>query len=432
MRALVFDLSIPKYLAAKALGERVPALYDGAPSCLSLRDDEPEPALPGDDWVRLRPTLTGVCGSDLAVVYFKMSPALSAYGPKRFVMGHEILARVTDVGRAVREVREGDRVLVDPWITCEMRGAPPCARCDVGEYATCARAGTGPRKGVMLGACAELPGGFCEAIVAHRSQLFVVPDSVGDARAVLAEPISVAVHAVARNLPREGERVLVVGGGPVAFAVVLALEELAPGADVTLVSTDAAQLPMAARLGAERAWLRADDAPAGPAAAGAEAGGGGGGDAGEADPGGPFVERAARLTRAALLRPEIGPRFLAGGFDVAFDCVGSAASLGDAFAVTRAGGRIVMVGAAGVLPKLELSHLWTKEIRLVGSYSYGVEDWRGQRRRTFDLTRELLEGTRRPVQELVTHTLRLEDYREALRMNRFRGRSGAIKTVLAP
>jgi threonine dehydrogenase-like Zn-dependent dehydrogenase len=422
VRALVFDLSIPKYLAARALGERVPALYDGPPSCLSLRDDEPEPRLPGDDWVRLRPILTGVCGSDLAVVYFKMSPALTAYGAKRFVMGHEIFARVTDVGRDVRGVREGDRVVVDPWITCEMRAAPPCARCAVEEYATCERAGTGPRKGVMLGACADLPGGFAESIVAHRSQLFVVPDSVSDARAVLAEPLSVAVHAVVRNLPRDGERVLVVGGGPVAFAVTFALEELAPGADVTLVSTDAAQLPMATALGAERAWLRADDAPARH----------GQSDGSEPDPGGPFIERAARLTRAALLRPELGPRFLAGGFDLTFDCVGSEASLSDAFAVTRAGGRIVMVGAAGVLPKLELSHLWTKEIRLVGSYSYGVEEWRGVRRRTFDLTRELLEGTRRPIEALVTHTLPLERYRDALRLNRFRGRSGAIKTVLAP
>ena len=151
MRALVFDLSIPRYLAAKAAGKRFPALFDGAPSCLSLRDDEPAPALPGDDWVRLRPILTGLCGSDLAVVYFKMSPAMSAYGAKRFVMGHELLARVIGVGRGVRGLREGDRVVVDPWLRCALRGVPDCARCAVDEYATCERAGTGPRKGVKGG-----------------------------------------------------------------------------------------------------------------------------------------------------------------------------------------------------------------------------------------------------------------------------------------
>jgi threonine dehydrogenase-like Zn-dependent dehydrogenase len=380
MRALVFDLSIPRYLAAKAAGKRFPALFDGAPSCLSLRDDEPAPALPGEDWVRLRPILTGLCGSDLAVVYFKMSAALSAYGPKRFVMGHELLARVIGVGRGVRGVREGDRVVVDPWLRCALRGVPDCARCAVDEYATCERAGTGPRKGVMLGACAELPGGFCDELVAHESQCFTLPDSVSDARGVI-------------------------GGGPIAFTLVFALEELAPDTDVTLVTVERGQAEVATTLGAERAWVLADE---------------------------PLLPRAARHTRATVLQPELGPGFLAGGFDRVFDCVGSRDSLADAFSLVRAGGTIVMVGAAGVLRDLELSHLWTKEVSLVGTYSYGFETWRESRARTFAITRELLTGTRLPLERLVTHRLTLDQYRDALRMNLHRGQSGAIKTVLAP
>ena len=405
MRALVFELSIPRYLAAKAAGKRFPALFDGAPSCLSLRDDEPAPALPGDDWVRLRPILTGLCGSDLAVVYFKMSAAMSAYGPKRFVMGHELLARVIGVGRAVRGLREGDRVVVDPWLRCALRGVPDCARCAVDEYATCERAGTGPRKGVMLGACAELPGGFSDELVAHESQCFTLSDTVSDARGVLAEPVSVAVHAVLRNAPRRGERVLVIGGGPIAFTLVFALEELAPDTDVTLVTVERGQAEVATTLGAERAWVLADE---------------------------PLLPRAARHTRATVLQPELGPGFLAGGFDRVFDCVGSRDSLADAFSLVRAGGTIVMVGAAGVLRDVELSHLWTKEVSLVGTYSYGFETWRESRARTFAITRELLTGTRLPLERLVTHRLTLDQYRDALRMNLHRGQSGAIKTVLAP
>src|SRR5687768_17108404 len=103
MRGVVFDLSIPKYVAAKALGKRIPALYDGAPSCLSLLDDLARPPLPGDGWVRLRPILSGVCGTDLSIVYFKQSMTLTPYASFPFVLGHEVLARVSEVGPGVRE-----------------------------------------------------------------------------------------------------------------------------------------------------------------------------------------------------------------------------------------------------------------------------------------------------------------------------------------
>ena len=227
MRAVVFDLSIPRYLAARALGKRIPSLYDGALSCISMRDDVPRAQLPGDDWVRLRPLLTGVCGTDVATVYFKASPTLSPYGTFPFVPGHEIVAVVTDVGRGVTSgVREGDRVIVDPWLHCALRGVPACERCAAGEHQTCARAGVGPRRGMMIGACSELPGGWCEEMVAHESQLFVAPASMSDERAALAEPLAVGVHAVARHMPRAGERVLVIGGGAVAYAVLVAAREL--------------------------------------------------------------------------------------------------------------------------------------------------------------------------------------------------------------
>jgi threonine dehydrogenase-like Zn-dependent dehydrogenase len=403
MRAVVFDLSIPKYLAAKALGGFLPMLYDGAPSCLSFRDDVARPARPGDDWLRLKPIATGVCGSDLGFVYFKSSPTISPYGSSPFVPGHEILAVVTEVGRKVSGFKEGDRVCVDPFLSCEIRGVPDCGRCEEGEYGTCERHGTGPKRGMMLGACAELPGGWCEEMLAHESQLFAVPDSVGDDRAVLMEPMAIASHAILRNRPAPGERLLVLGGGPIAFCTLVMLRELVPDADVTLFTIEKHQADIATLLGATRAWT-----PEGE----------------------PLVERAARLTGAAVLEPELGPSFLAGGFDRSFDCVGSATSLRDAMGLSRAGGTVVMVGAAGVLPRLDLSHLWSKELNLVGTLAYGHEDYRGRRRRTFDITRELLEGTELPVERLVTHHFGLESYQDALRANLDRSKTGAIKTVI--
>jgi threonine dehydrogenase-like Zn-dependent dehydrogenase len=91
-----------------------------------------------------------------------------------------------------------------------------------------------------------------------------------------------------------------------------------------------------------------------------------------------------------------------------------------------------MVGAAGVLPRIDLTALWTKELRLVGTLAYDHDTHAGARRRTFAITRELLEGSDRPVEALVTHRYPLERFREALRANRDRRASGALKTLLVP
>src|SRR5688572_13273423 len=110
MRAVVFDLSLAKYALARAFGKRVPSLHYGPLSCLSLRD-LPAPSLRGPDWARLRVARAGVCGSDIATVMFKMSPALSPFSSMPCVLGHEIFGHLDQVGDAARAggFREGDR-----------------------------------------------------------------------------------------------------------------------------------------------------------------------------------------------------------------------------------------------------------------------------------------------------------------------------------
>jgi len=405
VRAVVFDLSIPRYVFAKAVGNVALSLYDGETSCLRVRHDVQEPKLPGDAWVRLRPIGCGLCGTDVATVYFKHPPSVSPYASFPFIPGHEVLATVADVGRGVRGVREGDRVVVDPWINCGVRAKEPCAQCAAGQYQVCERTALGPFKGMILGGCADLPGGLADLMVAHESQLFPVPTYVADGRAVLTEPLAVAVHAVLRNPPRPGERVLVIGGGPIAFCTVLSLSELGFDADITLYTLEPTHLAKARALGAHRALCPRD---------------------------GQLIDIAATLTQAPRLKPVLGREFLAGGFDRIFDCVGSMASLGDAFAVVRPGGSIVMVGAAGVMPKVDLSFLWSKEISLVGTLGYGFEDRDGAKRRTFAIALDILASADRPIEELVTHRFPFEKVRDALRANLFREKSGAIKTVLHP
>jgi threonine dehydrogenase-like Zn-dependent dehydrogenase len=406
VQALVFDLSLPRYALARAFGKRVPQLHYGRLSCLSLRD-VPTPTLRGPDWARLRVARAGVCGSDIATLLFKMSPSMTPFSSTPCVLGHEIFGHLDQVGDAARAdgLREGDRVVINPFFGCAVRGlAPPCPSCARGEICTCHRAGDGSTlaPGVCIGYHRDLPGGFGEHVIAHRTQIVKVPDAVPDARAVLLEPLAIGLHAALRRPPDDGERVLIIGGGMIAFAVLAALRLAGRRAHVTLLALADYQLAAARALGADEA-LR---------------------------PGPELVERVVQLTSARRHKPILGRDVLTGGFDVTYDCVGSRASLDDALAFTAAGGTVVMVGAAGKLDGLDLTALWSRELKLVGAVGYASEQHGARRRDTFDLTRELVSGDAgRAVDALVTHELPLARYEEALVANIQRERHRAIKTV---
>lgn len=407
VRALVFEPKIARFAAAKVFGPRRLGTFAGPGTSFELRD-VPAPARPAAEWAVLRPLRVGFCGSDLATITYKMSPRLEALGlglGGRAILGHEILAEVVSVGTAAEaSIREGDRVVVDPVLACAARGIPFCASCNHGHHGVCSNFGEDRSYGLMLGASPRFPGGFADRMVAHGSQLFRVPDAVSSDAAVLAEPLAVAVHAVLAHPPTRGEPALVIGGGMIAFATVWALRELFPDVPVVLSTTEAGQRELAASFGVAEVF-----APPGP------------------DP----VTRASYFLRTKRLAPTVGGAFLAKGFQAVYDCVGSAPSMETALAVTAARGRLVLVGAAGLLPNVDWTLLWAKEIRVEGTVFYGTEEYRGARSRTFAIVRELMATSTAPLASLVTHRYALEQYEELLRANVDRGRSRALKTIFS-
>ena len=405
MRALVFEPQIARFAAAKVFGPRRLETYMGRGTSFELRDIA-APSRPSAEWAVLRPLRVGFCGSDLATITYKMSPRLEALGlglGDRAVLGHEILAEVVAVGtEASGDIHEGDRVIVDPVLACKTRKVPFCRSCEGGDHGVCAHFGDDRSYGLLLGASPKYPGGFADRMVAHGSQLFRVPDAVSSDVAVLAEPLAVAVHAVLAHPPRPSEPVLVIGGGMIAFATLWALRELFPEVPVVLSTTEGSQRELAKSLGAADIF-----APPGP----------------------DVITRSAHFLRAKRLAPTVGGSFLATGFSCVYDCVGSAASMSTSLAVTAARGRIVLLGAAGSLPKVDWTLLWAKELRVEGTVFYGTDEWRGRRSRTFAIVRELLASTSAPLASLVTHHFTLESYEQLVRANVDRGRSGALKTV---
>ena len=107
------------------------------------------------------------------------------------------------------------------------------------------------------------------------------------------------------------------------------------------------------------------------------------------------------------------------------DAVGSAASLEDAFAITRPRGRVVVCGMPGVV-EIDLAPLWHRETEMVGAYTYGTEELtNGTRAHTFTLATELVESAQ--LDRLVTATYPLAQYKQALRHASESGRRGAVK-----
>ena len=162
MKALVYTVSIPRYLLARTLGKRTPL------GLLPLRLREiPEPE-PPEGWEKGKVPLSGICGSDLAALLGRGSPRLAAFSSFPAVLGHEIVAEVGGV-----------RAAINPLLTCRERGLPLCPACEKGEDALCQNVAEGNlAPGMMLGYHRDLPGGWGERIVVHPSRVYPLPGDV--------------------------------------------------------------------------------------------------------------------------------------------------------------------------------------------------------------------------------------------------------------
>ncbi len=253
MRALVFERNMPRVVVTRILGALTPRAFVGPTAPMQLRDVD-EPTLPAADWLLLRTRATGLCGSDYKQVFLKGdidNPMTSLISFPQ-VLGHEVVGEVQRVGPGVQTRRVGERVVLNPWLSCAPRGLPPCTPCQSGDLAQCLsfRSGT-LAPGIHHGNSASAPGGFADLLPAHESQCFPVPGAIPDAVAVLADPFAVSLHAIVRN-PPAGEWALVYGCGTLGLCAIAILRLLHPGVRVVAVARFPHQARLAERLGAER------------------------------------------------------------------------------------------------------------------------------------------------------------------------------------
>ncbi|MFI6373204.1 L-idonate 5-dehydrogenase [Streptomyces sp. NPDC050546] len=203
----------------------------------------PEPG-PGQALVAVR--YGGVCGSDLH--YWRHGGVGDFRLREPMVLGHEVVGTVLEYGAGASGPAPGTAVAVHPATPCGV-----CPECSAGRRNVC-------RDTRYLGSAARFPhvqGGFAARVVVPSEQLRALPDGLELRRAALAEPLSVALHAVRRAGDVAGRHVLVTGAGPIGCLVVAAAKA-AGAARVTVTDL----LPEAleyARVAGASTVVRADD-----------------------------------------------------------------------------------------------------------------------------------------------------------------------------
>lgn len=406
MRALQF-LTHPEPWP-EVVAEDAPLLLRNLSTVPMALVDLEDPPLMADDWLVLRNRLTGICGSDSKQVLMDFGDAddnpMTAFISFPQVLGHEVVGVVDTLGPAVRDLDLGQRVVLYPNLGCRPRGiAPMCPACERGDYSICWNFHQGRLSpGIHTGNAVEATGGFAERMPAHDSMAIPVPDPIPDELAVLADPWSVSFHAITRNPPASGAKVIVYGAGALGTTATAILRQLYPTVEVATIARWPAQADLARSLGAEVF------AP---------------------DPAEALLEELATWSGATLRTPWNGlPVAYPGHVDVVYDTVGSPATVEVGLRILREQGTLVQLGVSAP-DRFEWTPWYFKELRLVGSNAFGVETFEGRTRHAYEHFFALLGDGRIDLSGLLTHRFRLTEWREAFTAIVDQGRTGAIKVA---
>jgi threonine dehydrogenase-like Zn-dependent dehydrogenase len=397
VKALVFRHSLAREAATTIGGRMARRAYVSQLAPVRVEEVEELP-LPAPDWVRVETIFSGLCGSDVKQILLNGSRdnPLTALVSFPHVLGHEVVGRRTDTG---------ERVVLNPWLSCGPRGIdPPCDACRQGRYPWCRNFRNGDLPvSIHLGNCAAAVGAHAERFAAHTAQLFPVPPGVCDEAAVLADPVSVSLRSVLLAPPPDGQPVLVYGSGTLAYAAIALLRHLYPGTPVWAATRPGARAALASRLGADVTLPSVPDE---------------------------LVAHVARLAGTTPLTPWSKHDWLQDGPAVVYDTIGSTQTVETSLRLLATGGTLVI---SGVEPpkRFEWTPLYFKELRVVGSNGFGIEEVNGVARHAmehyFDFVAAGLD-----LSPVITHRFPLSRWAEAVLTLKDSRHTGAVKVLLEP
>lgn len=309
----------------------------------------------------------GVCGSD--VHYYEHGRVGEFVVEKPLILGHECAGIVADVGSAVTKFKVGDRVAIEPGVTCG-----ECEYCKAGQYNLCPH--------VEFLATPPIDGAFSQYISHPEGFLFHIPDSMTYEQATLNEPFSVGIQACKRANVQPGSTVIIMGMGPVGLMAVVAAKAF--GATNIIVSDlEQIRLDEALKLGATHAIdIKKED----------------------------VNERIKEITDGD-------------GVNYAIETAGNPTSLKNALGSLKNGGTLAIVG----LPQQETNDLnipfiANHEINIVGIFRYA---------NTYQMGVEMLNSTAADLDSMFTDEYNLEEAQQAMEQART-NKSGSLKVIVYP
>lgn len=248
----------------------------------------PMPQITNSTDVLIKMKSVGVCGSD--VHYYTTGRIGSQIVKYPFPVGHEGAGEVVEIGSAVTHVKVGDRVAIEPAMSCGH-----CDQCKAGRENTC-------RNLIFLGCPGQANGLLTQYIVMPQQCCFVLANNMTYHQAAISEPLAIGVYAVKKSIPMQGATVGILGVGPIGQSVLL--PALAQGAAKVFVTDKINQrLALAKQNGAF--WT---------------------GNPNEVN----IVEEVKKLEPLML--------------DVVFECCGQQEAINQALELLKPGGKLMIVG----------------------------------------------------------------------------------------
>ncbi|GAA4141751.1 alcohol dehydrogenase catalytic domain-containing protein [Leifsonia shinshuensis] len=305
---------------------------------------EAEPAAPEAGEVQIRVAYTGLCGTDLHIVHGDMDGRVR----RPLAFGHEMSGIVAAVGAGVTAVQPGQHVTVMP-----LSWDGTCPACRAGHEHICQNLD-------FVGI--DSPGSLQELWTVPERIVIPVPESAPLRQMALVEPVAVAVHDVRRSELRGGDRVLVIGGGPIGLLIATVARHR--GAEVVVSEVDASRRGQAAELGFD------------------------------------VIDPAGEDPVAAVERWTEGA-----GADVVFEVSGAAAALRSATSFAKVRGTLVIVAIHPVPREIDVQRVFWRELRLLGARVYERAD--------FEEAIGLVAAGVIPAERLITDVVPLEETQEA-------------------
>ena len=329
-------------------------------------EDMPVPEI-GADEVLIRVKACGICGSDV----HGMDGSTGRRIPP-VIMGHEASGIIERVGSGVAEWSVGERVTFDSTVVTRQDFYSQKGVFNLSDY-----------RRVLGVSCAEYRqhGAFAEFVAVPQSVLYRLPDGLSFEQAAMAEPVSVAFHAV-NLIPSEiNDSAIVVGCGMIGLFVVQALRIKGCGT-IIAIDLDPSRLDMALKFGADHAF-RADDPE--------------------------IVEKVRAVTRGR-------------GADIAVEVVGITPTVNLAINAVRKGGKIGLVGNLSPKVELPLQVVVTRQLTIYGSCASAGE---------YPACLDMIASGRVKVDEMISAVVSLEEagtWFDRL----YRGEPGLMKVIVAP